>query len=232
MSYLLKALKKAEEERLSIAEGGESASVATIQVQSALPVWLVLLVVFLLVATAWKLFVDEGAVPEGEQLVQESYAITQSQLIKEVPSEHTENNLAKRIQEKAPDNQGYQLSEGEVLVEPTGKKLTYADDPPTALNANGVGVERITQRVSKQLAELTKNELSQIPNLSLESHLFSSVASYSSVVINGGTYAEGDYINSDIIIEKINAEGILISLGDLLVELPKGITWVSNKHVK
>ena len=139
---------------------------------------------------------------------------------------------------KTPELDTYKLKAGEVLIAPGSSEplfepeQTSNDDTDQINNRELNSSTEVNTLKVKQLAELTKYQLNKIPSLSLQSHLYSSVAEYSSVVINGSNYSEGDFINSEIIIKKINVDGIVISLGELLIELPKGISWVSQNNAK
>lgn len=242
MSYLLDALKKAEAERASL-ESGESGQTSVEQSKaSVLPGWVVLVVVSLLSLTTYKLFFDgqKEGVDELHELVVED--VSKSPMVATDTRPILGETMAiHKTKEADVDSveEVYQLKQGEVLIEPTTaspspvvveSKETRTKKEERSFQAPPLKAKNPNQ--PKQLAELTKSQLSRIPSLSLESHLYSSVAEYSSVVINGKTYSEGDYLSSQVIIKKIDANGIVISLGDLLVELPKGISWVSTNHVK
>ena len=230
MSYLLKALERAEEERLNLEVESTDAPQALSQKESVLPVWMVLIVITLLGVTIWKLFEPSGS--EVLTLTAQSKQAVSDAPDPIMPAQKPALVVKDGVIALDDAADSYELKNGEVFIIPSSSVVTENNKTPSELLSLKKPVSNKANNKAKQLAELSRSELNMIPSLALESHLFSSVAKYSSVVINGGTYVEGDYINADIIIKKINAEGILISLGNLLVELPKGITWVSNKHVK
>lgn len=242
MSYLLDALKKAEAERASLESDELHQASVELPKASVLPGWVVWVVVSLLLVTFFQLFFDDQKeVVDGEyELAAEETG--RSSLIlpdtRPILSEALATQKIKEAEVKSED-ESYQLKQGEVLIKPstvspnligTEREISSESELEGGFKAESNNSKDLDQ--PRQLAELTKGQLSRIPSLSLESHLYSSVAEYSSVVINGKTYAEGDYLSSKIIIKHIDANGIVISLGDLLVELPKGISWVSTNHVK
>lgn len=212
MSYLLKALKKAEEERSKLEVGVNDERVAQINNAASLPSWLVVTVISLLVLTVGKImfFSDLDLIP-SEQEADESRLIIAP------------------IETEVIDQQ-----EGSLFIQSTDNSEILTAKELADSDSQSVNTMDKTGLLSKpkSLAQLSKPVLNLIPSLSLESHMYSSVSDYSSAVINGQAYSEGDYIDSNIILKHINADGIVISVGNHLVELPKGITWVSTHHAK
>jgi len=254
MSYLLDALKKAESERS--AKDIESGDISHVIVQkpSNLPVWLVVLMASLLLITIWKLSVSSAVITNHENKSTETTsgetigADDLEFLLKNevVVATHKDSDSFELVgfipvaptQIKTPELDTYKLKAGEVLIAPGSSESLFkpeqtSNDDTDQINSRELNSSTEVNKLKvKQLAELTKYQLNKIPSLSLQSHLYSSVAEYSSVVINGSNYSEGDFINSEIIIKKINVDGIVISLGELLIELPKGISWVSQNNAK
>ncbi|MFT6154709.1 MAG: hypothetical protein ACJAYK_002686 [Crocinitomicaceae bacterium] len=211
MSYLLEALKKAEEDRLSLGDTEENL-LPIAHFKSNLPMGLIAVVIIVLFATIIKLF----SKPPTEQLND----LDTSQISKDI------------VPLKASE---YVLLRGETLIEP-GNKLqespAVAQQLLTVATQNEQVSVAATTKKALQLAELSPQQLNKIPSLSLESHLYSTVAQYSSVVINGQNHSEGDLLSAGVVLKSINANGIVISVDGTLVELPKGITWMSSSYAK
>ena len=254
MSYLLDALKKAESERS--AKDIESGDISPVIVQkpSNLPVWLVVLMTSLLLITIWKLSFSSAGITNHENKSTETISAETigagdhefSSKNEVVVATHRDSDSFESVgfipvapaQIKTPELDTYKLKAGEVLIAPGSSEPLFVPEQTSNDDTDQINNRELNSSTEvntfkvKQLAELTKYQLNKIPSLSLQSHLYSSVAEYSSVVINGSNYSEGDFINSEIIIKKINVDGIVISLGELLIELPKGISWVSQNNAK
>lgn len=210
MSYLLKALKKAEEERSRVESGQDDKQVVLTNHASTLPAWLVLVVISLLGLTAGKMLFFGNPHTADE----EHYGNTRVSEINK--TEFSEQFSAQAV--ISPESYGQYPDHEKQIIGEGGK--------------SGVPESIEPDITPKTLAQLSKPILNQIPSLSLESHMYSSVSEYSSVIINGQAYNEGSYLDSNIILKHINADGIVISVGNHLVALPKGITWVSTYHAK
>jgi hypothetical protein len=211
MSYLLEALKKAEEDRLKLEDSKDSLPPVA-HFKSSLPMGIIVLVIIILFATVIKLF---------------------SEPLNEQNNEFAAPPVAQSTVH--PEVSEYILKSGELLIEPGVVQPQLPIELPESLITHTDSNETaniIEASQARQLSELSPQELNTIPSLSLESHLYSTVAQYSSVVINGTTYSESDLLSSGVILKKINANGIVISVGGNLVELPKGITWMSSSYAK
>lgn len=235
MSYLLEALKKAEQERAQVTDGEAVTAVAQSS-KSSLPIWLPVVIISLFVVTVYKLFFSEAVdAVNNVEIAVSDVAVTD---VAGKQQSKFSDTSGKKFQGQLTEN-AYQIKADEVLVEPVAQELEVEEASFVAEVGNANHFQKIetttgnvTEYKPKQLAELSPSVLNRIPSLSLESHLYSSVAEYSSVVINGRSFSEGDYIRSDVIINKINSNGIVISVGEHLVELPKGISWVSTNYAK
>jgi hypothetical protein len=239
MSYLLQALKKAEEDRSRLVDTEELTIQPAVN-KSSLPNWLMALVAALLILTIVKLIYGLGSEQVNKPVAQlGDQGGGQSALLNQTAS----GNDQQEEKKADPQYSGYVLQDGETLIRPAVKSSDEFESELAKVAANtgqgsnsGSKIETsATLEESlqpRQLAELSKAELNKIPSLSLESHLYSSVAEYSSVVINGQAYSEGSFLSSDVVLKKINANGIVILVGANLVELPKGITWVSTNYAK
>jgi hypothetical protein len=224
MSYLLEALKKAEEDRLKLDDTPESLQLVA-HSKSSLPVGLIVLVIIVLLATLVKLFSQ----PSGSQ-------------VNELPAESVTDSA--NVIESVESNESvvsdkssqYVLKNGETLIQPENiqnqQPIMSSQQVPQVIARSQPAVAKINSDQPRQLAELSAQELNKIPSLSLESHLYSTVAEYSSVVINGQNYSEGDLLSLGVVLNKINANGIVVSVDNILVELPKGITWMSTSYAK
>ncbi len=214
MSYLLDALKKAEQERLAAEMAVDSPIQAPVSTAS-LPGWLVLIVLAFLVITIIKLFsTDSQVMPFAEQTAEQEAKQTAEPIVQSVrapASANTQENIQNKLQENVP------LTDSEqVVIKPVIVPEDFSLQKPKIF----------------QLGELPKDVLDLIPTISLESHIYSSAAQYRSVVINERTFNEGMYISNQVVLQEITSTGIVINVAGRQIALAKGVSWVSAKHVK
>jgi hypothetical protein len=224
MSYLLEALKKAEEDRLKLDDTPESLQLVA-HSKSSLPVGLIVLVIIVLLATLVKLF-SQPSGPQVNELPVESVTDSANVIESVESNESVVSNKSSQ----------YVLKNGETLIQPENiqnqQPIISSQQASQSIDQSQPAVAKINSDQPRQLAELSAQELNKIPSLSLESHLYSTVAEYSSVVINGQNYSEGELLSLGVVLNKINSNGIVISVDGILVELPKGITWMSTSYAK
>ncbi|MGR6873803.1 general secretion pathway protein GspB [Pseudomonas sp. HK3] len=206
MSYLLKALEKAEQERQQNVSAEQGEPVIR-QHKASLPMGLVVVVVLILLLTLWQAWPSkESALSDGDMQINSEFQSQESVSRESIFNESASTELD---EEKNTD--------------------------PTSQANNGVSqmpVQPMAPPKPKDLSQLTTNELAMIPSLNLASHIYSSAPDYRSVVINDQTYKEGALIQAGLKLEEINQSGIIINIHGQRVELPKGISWVASKHAK
>lgn len=81
------------------------------------------------------------------------------------------------------------------------------------LDAAGVG-SMPTVSYLPQLDELPPQIRQQIPDMAFSSHMYSSMAKFRSVVINGNRVKEGEVVGNNIQVREITETGVILSLGD------------------
>jgi hypothetical protein len=232
MSYLLEALKKAEEDRLRLDDTPESLQLVAPS-KSSLPMGLIALVIIVLLATLFKLFSQPSDQSLSEPLSEQVNPLSNQPIV-----DSTDAVKFVELNESVVSNNTneYVLKNGETLIQPENTQdqqaAVLSKQAPESIAQYQPAVTEINSDQARQLAELSAQELNKIPSLSLESHLYSTVAEYSSVVINGQNYSEDDLLSLGVVLSKINANGIVISVDGILVELPKGITWMSTSYAK
>ena len=206
MSYLLKALEKAELERKQLDVSPEVVP-STVVVSKGLPLSVVVVLVVAVVLMLWKLMPvnDDASVVEEHQ---------------------EELGLKVAKSERAPE---------EVKdVNPQEKNIVNNTSETTKSSAleNSEMYEQGTFDVPKdeikQLEQLSKEVLQLIPSLQLESHIYSSAEEFRSVVINGRSFKQGQFVSIDVVLEQITEDGIVINVASQLIALPKGISWVAS----
>lgn len=208
MSYLLDALKKAEQERKQ-GEQSELPLYTEPEIKAALPVWLIAVIVTLLALTFFKLFFD--GTETGETV-----AVDDSEMI----SERVEySEIKSSAQSDSGESNSAELESSAAVSDQLEGGVAPKDVAPKNV-------------VPKELAELDRGTLSLIPSLSLESHIYSPAADYRSVIINGQSYGEGSLLSADVALFEITQTGVVLKVGGQYVVLPKGISWVSTKHAK
>lgn len=70
-----------------------------------------------------------------------------------------------------------------------------------------------------QLDELPAQLRQQIPDMTFSSHMFSSMARFRSVVINGNRVKEGQVVANNIQVKEITETGVILSVGDTLFQV-------------
>ncbi len=213
MSYLLKALEKAEQERQQNLNSQETHS-KPVASHASLPKGIVVFVVMLLALTLWQVWPSNDV-----QSLQDAESDN-------LPLGAAESKADRSVVKTETNN-------AQSLVD---KGLTGMDDSSKS-DAVKNGVSKTREPVdlapqAKDLSQLSAQELARIPSLNLASHIYSSAADFRSVVINDQTYKQGDLIKAGLILEEINQSGIVINIHGQKVALPKGISWVASQNVK
>ena len=222
MSYLLKALKKAEQERELQAQEHLMPKPA-IAASSSLPPVVVWMCAAVLVVTLVKLFTPM-ANEEIEALgqVKEDRGL----LVTQLPTSFgTKNEIVNDLESLPSENV---IESKPKLTKPVEKRVVEV----AALDSPKVKVIDVKPDVPMELGELSKEVLSQIPSIALESHIYSSAAQFRSVVINGRTFNEGMMINSEVVLSSITDKGVVLEVAGRKVALDKGITWVASKNAE
>lgn len=202
MSYLLKALEKAELERKQN-NVSPDITTSTVVVSKGLPTPVIAILLAAALLLFWKL------IPEAESTSGVEHTVL-------VEAQKTGRSALK------PESEASRAVIANELIQP--------EVAGTALQQELAGSEVVTppQNEVKQLEQLSKAVLEIIPSLQLESHIYSSAESYRSVVINGRSFKQGQFITQDVILEKITEDGIVIEVASQLIALPKGISWVAS----
>ncbi len=216
MSYLLKALEKAEKERerQSI---DEPVSYTQTQEASRLPFGLIVFVVLALGATLLKLLIPVSQEPIAEVTEKKEGAVVASQQEKIIVPESLQ------LKEQALEP---------ILITPDSNVRNTIADGPSAVNEAQDEISVEQPEKIPELYELSKSTLAKIPTLTLESHIYSSAAEYRSVVINGRTFKEGMMINAQVVLHAITNKGIVLEVAGQKVSLDKGISWVASRNAK
>jgi hypothetical protein len=216
MSYLLKALEKAEQERQQNLNPQETLS-QPVAAHASLPKGLVVFVVILLAVTLWQVWPSNDT--QSSQVMESDYLyseVADSKASDSVTS--TEQNSTQQV-----------VEEGSSDLTGSLRVVSQQDASPKTLEP--VEPVKIAPQ-AKDLSQLSAQELARIPSLNLASHIYSSAADFRSVVINDQTYKQGDLIEAGLILEEINQSGIVINIHGQKVALPKGISWVASQNVK
>ena len=225
MSYLLKALKKAEQERELQAQEHLISKPVIAAASSSLPSAVVWMCSAVLVVTLVKLFMP---VANEEIEVLDQVKEDRGLLVAQLPTSFvTKNEVVSDLESLPSEN----------IVEPKPKPTKPIEKRVVELAAveapkDKVEVIDVKPETPLELSELSKEVLSQIPSIALESHIYSSAAQFRSVVINGRTFNEGMMINSEVILNSITNKGVVLEVAGRKVALDKGITWVASKNAE
>ena len=221
MSYLLKALKKAELEREQQVQGQVIAKPISVA-SSSLPSGVVWLCVAVLVVTLVKVFMplEHEEIEPFVQAKEMDVLLATPLSVPIIPKKKITHDLEKSPSDLAgqPKNKEVMQIEEQVveMQDPKNKAERIDDKPETPL----------------ELSDLPKDVLSQIPSIALESHIYSSAVQFRSVVINGRTFNEGMMINSNVVLNSITNRGVVLEVAGRKVALDKGITWVASKNAE
>lgn len=223
MSYLLKAMKKAEQERQALQDAPVS-TVETKVVSAGLPLPIVGVVLFVCaVVLAQVMFTGESekakdAVYSEELSGNEVVAVKDT--VKPIINVASEKKVVPAKPEQVDEFSGF-----EVIRPNDSNAQTFESIEPQSVS---VEPQEFKEPEPKQLEQLSKAELNTIPSMQLESHIYSSAKDFRSVVINGRTFHQGDYFSPDVVLHQITEDGVVIQVNGQLLALPKGISWVAS----
>ena len=205
MSYLLKALEKAELERKQNSASPEVVQ-STMVVSKGLPKFVVLVLGVAVLLMLWKIIPQEDVIQQ-----QDVVAIKK-------PATSTLVEPGNEVLSTEPE-----VIQPHEIIRPN---VVSGSPEPQATVVSDEG--EYPENEIKQLEELSKEMLQYIPSLQLESHIYSSAEDYRSVVINGRSFKQGQFVSTDVVLEQITEDGIVINVGSQRIALPKGISWVAS----
>lgn len=229
MSYLLKAMKKAEQERKAIQEQPVQISETKV-VSAGLPLPLVGVVLFVCAVVLAQVFVSGGE-DELQQSSQEQLGMLNTQAAPIAKPQKTisepKENKAVAIKAVAEEKAKDEFAGFEVIRPNDSNSQTYEAESQSVYDKPEEWETPQGPQV-KQLEQLSKATLSTIPSMQLESHIYSSAEDFRSVVINGRSFNQGDYFSPDVVLHQITEDGVVIQVNGELVAMPKGISWVAS----
>jgi hypothetical protein len=240
MSYILQALKKSEQERELAAqdsdainerstisasfnrplEGSIAYSSVNSQSEKSRPVlvygWLGALCILILLITG---YVYPKATPQqAEPVVVEQGIISES-----VASEIT----VEKIEVKNATVQKATVQKATLQETITQKVLEEEAPVPqeiiTRVLISEPSPQLITAKIAVELA--AKETQSLIPNINISSHIYSSLPTRRSIVVNGERLAETDFITPNVQIKEITHKGMIIEVDGLLLVIDRSRGW-------
>lgn len=78
------------------------------------------------------------------------------------------------------------------------------------------------------VADLPSDVRRRLPDISFTGHVYSSVPSRRSVIINGKQMREGEFLNGDLKLERITSKGAVFSMGDIWFRLTAMQDWSNH----
>lgn len=201
MSYILDALKKSQQEREAASEQSASAVVALPSARTgkaaSLVVTVGLTVSLVIVLLALWLTRSNTASP-----VEPAVALMQERTMEEktvaAKAVAAINTTEDKLQNK--QKQGEQKGLKKEVASQTRAKVEERQLPPL-------------------------DSLRKIPALMINSHIYSGIASKRSVTINNQRQREGDYLTSDIFLQEITAQGIIIEVDGWPLSISRQQGW-------
>lgn len=251
MSYILDALKKSEQER-ALSENPHSASVqwghgAAPAETSLIPGLLIGLFLALVAVAVFFALVDDGeqgqlmsAEQEEIILVDEAQSVPPQSVNKVVPDPLANNTVPLVANPKGVSHEVVEgLNSTPAVVVPVveapliikqhdvvvpgvsapASNPSVSSPTPLATPITSPSVEK-SRRVLPPLVSLRK-----VPDLIITSHIYSSIPGKRGVSMNGRDWSEGDYINEDIVLTEINADGIVIEVDGWSLPLKRNKGW-------
>ena len=218
MSYLLKALEKAQQER----EGQETASSAVnapVVQQAQLPKSVLMIAVVLLGAVFYSVFKDNMP----------SRAMNAERL-QEPQSERPLSTQAELVQNKQPIQVQSAKAESVAVdnnATPDRLDLNSEVVPGKAPELAPEVIAPLPATKALDIVELDSATLKALPSIQFQSHIYSSAADYRSVMLNDRSLKEGMPVSSDVRLKEITPSGIILEVKGVLVQLPKGQDWIA-----
>lgn len=229
MSYLLKALEKAEQERQQQPMQEQTTQTVVVQ-QSSLPKVFIFVALGVFGLVAYTVLKPSVPVTAHNELVDEM-------LEEELNTQSLASVSAQVKPNKAPETQGADVAPVTV-VEPAAKTDTNSNQTETkdsnkqAVDESSVVAPAILPEPSVEpapldLVELDSATLNALPTIRFQSHIYSSAADYRTVMINDRTLKEGMPISAKVRLKEITPTGVVIRVNEQLVALPKGQDWIA-----
>lgn len=207
MSYLLDALRKAERERNlgRVPDLGHESHDSQSRANRRVPAWVVIMLLCLvllnlaLLAAFWWTGQDNGnSVPPTAAPPRAGVA-------------------APTLEPAAPP---------EIPAEPPAPAVSFIPDPPEAAPAAAVTPSATEPEPEPELVSeapqynaLEPGQRNQIPNLSMNGHLYSSIPGRSFVLVNGRRYHEGQRLPEGPAIVLIDEQGAVLKYRDISYRL-------------
>lgn len=241
MSYLLKALEKAEQERQQQPMQEQAPQTVVVQ-QSSLPKVFIFVALGMFGLVAYTVLKPSVPVTAHNELVDEIAE-------EELNTQSLASVSAQVKPNKAPETQAADVAPVTV-IEPAAKTDTNSDQTETkgsnklaveegsVVAADSVpaispepspepSVESSVEPAPLDLVELDTATLNALPTIRFQSHIYSSAADYRTVMINDRTLKEGMPISAKVRLKEITSTGVVIRVNEQLVALPKGQDWIA-----
>jgi hypothetical protein len=220
MSYILQALRKSEQERELAAQDSDvinessttsasfnrqfdrliADSSVNSQSEKSIPVvvygWLGALCVLILFIAGY--LYPKAISPQAESLVVEQERISGS-VVREITVEEIEVKKA------------------------TVKKVLVQEKIIPEVLISEPSPQFITPKIAVELA--AKDTQSLIPNINISSHIYSSLPTRRSIVINGERLAETDFITPNVQVKEITHQGMIIEVDGLSLVIDRSRGW-------
>lgn len=233
MSYLLKALEKAEQERQQQPIQEQTTQTVVVQ-QSSLPKVFIFVALGVFGLVAYTVLKPSVPVAGHNEIVDE--------MVEEELNAQSLASVSTQVKtNKAPETQVADVAPVTV-VEPAAKTDANSNQTETkdfnkvAAEESSVAVPESAPAISPEpsvepapldLVELDSATLNALPTIRFQSHIYSSAADYRTVMINDRTLKEGMPISAKVRLKEITPTGVVIRVNEQLVALPKGQDWIA-----
>ncbi len=214
MSYLLKALQKAEAERKAQLDSAVAPTQSDVT-SVALPKSLLVVALLILVLVVYSVFKPNADTEVLADVVTGGGESRQA-------NRELDNGLIDAVRsDSEPNDSGPSNSEANAK---SHAQMHIANDAELEKTINELPAQMLEP---VELMALTAQQLAQLPSIRFQSHIFSSAAAYRSVVINDRTLNEGSLLAANIKVQEITPQGVVLDVHGTLVKLPKGQDWIA-----
>lgn len=220
MSYLLKALEKAEQERQQQQNEPKPEQAVVVQ-QASLPKVFIVLALAIVALVAYSILTPSKSADSNGAFSEESLADTQ------VETSDAKSNVFVDIENESVSKTDNGQRDAKSIRSQQSDQAQQVNEIAPAVPV--VNSEKIQPAKNKplDLVELDGATLSALPSIRFQSHIYSSAAEFRSVMINDRTIKEGMPIAANVRLTEITPDGIVITVNQQPVSLPKGQDWIA-----
>lgn len=251
MSYLLKALEKAEQERQQTPVDQQQPPAVVVQ-QATLPKAFIVIAVCFLLIIGYGVLKPDSPIQDTHEVASDAVTTPAMKTLNPTAMQNSPSGQTPLMAESTPVNSNKTVSnQTDNLEKPmadgfgtgsgtdTGSSIEKASAKGVAVNSqakpqtiaqskpqtDSVAAAELSRPLD--LVELDMDTLNALPTIRFQSHIYSSAKEFRTVMINDRTLKEGMPLSSRVRLKEITPSGVIISVNQQLVALPKGQDWIA-----